>query len=64
MRSRVNVLLAERRMQKRELEKRLGLAHSSVWRWTTDEGIASLPISKLQRLADAIGCQMSELYES
>jgi DNA-binding Xre family transcriptional regulator len=63
MRSKVNVLLAERRMTKRELERRLGISHSTAWHWTTDEGIGTLPITKLQRLADAIGCEVSDLYE-
>lgn len=63
LRSRVNVLLAERRMSKRELERRLGIAHSSAWRWTSDEGIAKLPLTKLQRLANAIGCEVEDLYE-
>ena len=63
MKSRVNVVLAERRITKRELERRLGLSHSVVWRWTTDEGISSLPLHKLKRMADAIGCDVSELYE-
>lgn len=63
MRSRVNVLLAERRMTKREVERHLGIAHSSLWRWTTDEGIAQLPLAKLKRLAEAIGCDVEDLYE-
>lgn len=63
MRSRVNVLLAERRMTKRELERRLGISHSALWGWTTDEGIARLPLAKLRLLAEAIGCRVEDLYE-
>ena len=63
MKSRVSVLLAEKRIAKKELERRLGIAHSSVWRWTSDEGIAKLPLSKLKQLADAIGCEVDDLYE-
>lgn len=63
MRSRVNVLLAERRMTKRELERRLGISHSTAWHWTTDEGIERLPIWKLRRLAEAIGCEVDDLFD-
>lgn len=63
MKSKVNVLLAERRMTKSELERKLDLAHSSIWRWTSDEGIAKLTIEKLHRLAAAIGCEVDDLYE-
>lgn len=63
LRSRVNVVLAERRMTKRQLEKKLGISHSTLWRWTTDEGIRTLSLAKLELLANALGCDAKDLFE-
>ena len=63
MRSRLKVVLAERRLRQKEVARRLGVDKSSVWRWTTDEGIAQVSLGTLASLARAVGCEVEDLYE-
>ena len=63
IRSNVNVMLAKRRMTKRELSERLGISRSTLWEWTTDDGIAQLSLAKLSRLAQVLCCNIKDLYE-
>lgn len=63
MRSRLKVVLAERRLRQKEVARRLGVDKSSVWRWTTDEGIAQASLGTLASLARAVGCEVEDLYE-
>ena len=63
MRSRLNVVLAERRMSKARLCELMGVSHTTVWRWSTDEHVGEMTVSTLARLADVIGCEPCELFE-
>lgn len=65
MRSMLNVRLAEARMTKRELERRTGLGHTTVWHYATDgsDGIGSARMATLEKIARAIGCSVKDLFE-
>ena len=63
MKSRLNVLLAERRMTKRQLEQALGVSKGTVYLWSTDRGIERTTLRSLSRVADALGCRISDLFE-
>lgn len=63
MKSRLNVVLAERRMTKRQVCEAMGLSKATVYLWSTDEGIRSVTLGKLARLASFLGCKVSDLYE-
>lgn len=63
MKSKLNVVLAERRVTKRELARRLGVRPETVWRWSTDDGIGNVPLERLARIAEALGCGVADLYE-
>jgi DNA-binding Xre family transcriptional regulator len=62
MKSRLNVVLAERRMTKKELAFLMGVSDTTVWRWSTDAGIGSMRLESLERLARAVGCDPKELF--
>lgn len=63
MKSRLNVLLAERRMTKRQLEQALGVSKGTIYLWSTDRGIERTTLRSLSRVADALGCRISDLFE-
>ena len=63
IRSRLNVVLAARRITKRELCERAGLSRSTVYYWSTDRGIAGASLCRLLDAAVALGCGVSDLFE-
>lgn len=63
MKSRLNVLLAERRMTKRQVERALGVSKGTVYLWSTDRGIEGITLRNLSRLAEALGCRMADIFE-
>lgn len=63
MKSRLNVVLAERRVTKRQVCEALGLSKATVYLWSTDEGIRGVTLGKLERLASLLGCRVADLYE-
>lgn len=60
--SRINVLLAERRMRQRELARMLGVTRQTAYRWGTDEGIRSMSLGTAERVAAVLGCRVSDLF--
>ena len=63
MRSRLNVVLAEKRVTKTALARELCVHRQSVHVWCTDKGMAGLTVGKLCRVARALGCDPRELFE-
>jgi len=63
MRSLLNVRLAEARMTKQELKRLTGISHNALWNYSKDEGIGVAPLRSLVRIADAIGCKVTDLYQ-
>ena len=63
MKSRLNVLLAERRMTKRQLQDAVGMCRTKVWILSTDSGIERARMSDLMAIADVIGCSVKDLFE-
>lgn len=63
MRSRLRVVLADRRVTNRELARRLGVSENTVCRWGSDEGIGQASLAALERVASALGCEARELFE-
>ena len=63
MRSRVKVVLAERRRKAFEVASALGVARDTVYLWCTDKGIGGLRLRDAERLARELGCRVSDLYE-
>ena len=63
MRSRLNVVLAEKRVTKTALARELCVHRQSVHVWSTDKGMAGLTVGKLCRVARALGCDPREVFE-
>ena len=63
MRSRLNVVLAERRVTKTALARELRVHRPSVHVWSTDKGMAGLTVGTLCRVARALGCDPRDLFE-
>jgi len=63
MKSLLNVRLAEARMTKREVARRTGLSHATLWNYSRDERIGLAPLRNLLSVAHAIGCEVTDLYE-
>lgn len=63
MRSLVQQRLERAGMTQRELSDRLGVHKVTVCRWCSDEGIRSMTIRQLERVADAVGCGVKDLFE-
>ena len=63
MKSRLSVVLAERRMKQSELAPLVGVRRQAVCIWCTDKGMAGLTVEKLCRLAQVLGCDPRELFE-
>ena len=63
MKSRLNVLLAERRITKKQLEHALGASKGTVYNWSTDKGIEGITLRNLSRLAGVLGCRMIDIFE-
>ena len=63
MKSRLNVILAERHMTKRQLERNLGVSKGTIYLWSTDKGIERITLRNLSRLAEALGCHVTDLFE-
>ena len=63
VRSRLNVLLAERHVTKRELAKMAGVTPATVWRWSTDEGMGRSRLDTLVQVSDALGCPLQSLFD-
>lgn len=64
MKSLLNVRLAERRMTKRELERLTGIKRTSLWHYSQDgDGIGRARLGALARIAEAIGCDVKDLFE-
>ena len=63
MKSRLKVVLAEKRITQRELARELKVSKDTVWRWTTDKGITRVPFGRAVSIAKALGCQLTDLYE-
>ena len=63
MKSRLNVVLADRRVTKRKLQEATGFSKATIYLWSTDKGIESVTLGKLKKVADALGCSIGDLYE-
>lgn len=63
MKSLLNVRLAEARMTKREVSEATGIPRSSLWNYSRDEHIGRVRLGTLQKVADAIGCGVKDLFE-
>ena len=63
MKSRLEDMLAERRVKKRELAEDVGVRPQAVGKWCTDKGMEGLTVGKLCRVADALACDPGELFE-
>ena len=63
MKSRLEDMLAERRVKKRELADDVGVRPQAVGKWCTDKGMAGLTVGKLCRVADALACDPRDLFE-
>lgn len=63
MRSRLNVVLAEKRVTKTALARELRVHRQVVYVWSTDKGMVGLTVGKLCRVAQALGCDPRELFE-
>ena len=62
MKSRINVLLAERRITKRSVAEKLGLREETIWRWSTDWGVGGMRLASAERLANVLGCKVKDLF--
>ncbi|MEY8249641.1 helix-turn-helix transcriptional regulator [Leptogranulimonas caecicola] len=63
MKSLLEVRLAERRMTQRELAHRCEVDENTVWVWTTDKGAEGLSLRRLEQIAKALSCKITELFE-
>ncbi|MBQ9003504.1 MAG: helix-turn-helix transcriptional regulator [Eggerthellaceae bacterium] len=63
MKSRLNVVMAEKGLRKVDVAKAIGVHMQSMWRWSTDEGIEGISLRTLSKLAEAIGCDAKDLFE-
>ena len=63
MKSRINVLLAERRITKRSVAEKLGMREETIWRWSTDWGIGGMRLSAAEKLAGVLRCKVKDLFE-
>lgn len=62
MRSRLNVLLAERRMSKKRLGEVSGVSRTTLWSMSGD-GIGNVTLGKAASVASALGVKVDELFE-
>ena len=63
MKSRIHIILAERRMERKELLQGLDMGRTKLWRICTDDGIAKAKLSDLVAIANALGCKVTDLFE-
>ena len=63
MKSRLEVVLADRRMKKGELAKSMGVSRQAVSHWVSDRGMSTMTVGRLCRLAEVLGCDPRELFE-
>ena len=63
MRSRIKAAIAENRTTARSLAAALGVHEVTVSRWCTDEGIGGLRLRDAERVAVALGCRVSDLFD-
>ncbi len=63
MKSRLEVVLADRRMKKGELAKSMGVSRQAVSHWVSDRGMSTMTLDKLCRLAEVLGCDPRGLFE-
>ena len=58
MRSLVKARLSEMRMSQKELARRVGVSKDTVWRWTTDGGMAGMTLRRAADVAGVLGCEI------
>lgn len=63
MKSMLNVRLAEKRMTKTQLMRDTGMSKDVLWRMTRDDAIGNVALWRLVRVADALGCEVTDLFE-
>lgn len=63
MKSRLNIILAEKRMTKKELAQLSGYSRPTISRWSTDEGVGQMSVRQLHELAAIIGCSPKDIFE-
>jgi len=63
MKSRLEVVLADRRMKKGELAKSMGVSRQTVSSWVSDRGMSTMTVGRLCRLAEVLGCDPRDLFE-
>lgn len=63
MRSRLKVVLSQRRMKACELADALGVHRETVYKWCTDKGVESMSLGTAKRVAAILGCRVSDIFE-
>jgi len=63
MKSRVRILSDSKKLGPYELAKKTGLAVETVYR-AMDDRIKSCKLETLEKIAEVLECQISDLYES
>ena len=62
MESRLNVILAKKKMTKKQLGDLTGYGRTTLWKISTDKGIENTNMQKLKRIAEALNCQIKDLF--
>ena len=63
MRSRLSAVLADRKVNKSELARRLDVSPCTVSAWCRDDGVGRMSVRTLCAIARAVGCDPRELFE-
>lgn len=63
MKSNVRELMEKKGITLRALEDRTGLNHVTILRARDDEKIEGCQLKTLRKIAEALGCQVKDLFE-
>ena len=63
MKSRLKRALDEAGETQTGLARALGVSRITVHRWATDAGVLMMTMRQAERVARALGCKVSDLYE-
>ena len=63
MKSRIKEVLARQGVTMRWLASALGVHWVTVSRWCTDEGVGGMRLRDAGRVAAALGCRVSDLFD-